>query len=294
MTGWTLGKVSGIEIRLHWTFVLLPIYIYFSSLASGFGIAGATTSVLLVLAIFGCVLLHELGHAFAARQFGIPTRDITLLPIGGVAALERIPRNPLQEMWIAVAGPLVNVVIAAALLLLIGFGGIFNGGFFASLALANIVLVLFNLIPAFPMDGGRILRSSLALFTNWHHATEIAVSVGKILAVGLGFAGLLSGNIMMLFVAMFVWFAANSELAMARTRPREARQSSEVQWNLHSDEGVPASTTAKKAAMWLASRRGTYCRVVESGKTIGTVTKAQLLSALSRGLGQTPIGKMIP
>ena len=142
-----------------------------------------------------------------------------------------------------------------------------------------------------------MLRSSLALFLDWHKATEIAVSVGMLVAFGLGFAGLLSGNLMMVLVALFVLFAANSELAMARFQPFQHREAgtrfTEPRWNADADEGVPASTTANRAAMWLAARKGSYCRVVESGKTIGTVTKAQLLSALSRGMGQMPIGQMV-
>ena len=109
---WYLGRLTGIDIRIHWTFLLLPVWIYFSSLAAGSGVGAATAAVAFVLAIFGCVLLHELGHSLMARQFGIPTRDITLLPIGGVARLQRMPRNPWQELAIAIAGPAVNVVIA--------------------------------------------------------------------------------------------------------------------------------------------------------------------------------------
>ena len=293
MNGWTLGNISGIKVKVHWTFALLPLYIYLSSLVAGSGLAGATLSVIFVLAIFACVLLHELGHAFAARQFGIPTRDITLLPIGGVAALESIPQNPLQEMWIAVAGPLVNVAIAAVLLLVIGSEAAFNGSFLGQLALANIALVIFNMIPAFPMDGGRVLRSSLALFMKWTAATQVAVAVGKVVAFALGFAGLFSGNFMLVFVALFVFVAANAELYNVQHADLQQRVPNEGHWNEAFADAVPANTPAGKVAMWLASRHATYCRVVESGRTIGTVTKEQLLTALANGRGQTPIGRLI-
>ncbi len=217
MNAWDLGTISGIRIRVHWTFFLLPIYIYFSSLLAGSGIAAASISILFVLAIFGCVLLHELGHALAARQFGIGTRDITLLPIGGVAALERMPRNPWQELWIAVAGPLVNVVIAA--ILFVGFSlnplmapGLISN-FLTQLMYANVVLVVFNMIPAFPMDGGRVLRSALAMFNNYGTATRIAATVGKVIAVGFAIFALTSGNLMLLLLAGFVYLAAHSENA---------------------------------------------------------------------------------
>ena len=212
---WEFGSISGIKLRLHWTFLLLPIWVYLSSVIGGVGVVGAATSVLFVLAIFGCVLLHELGHAMAARQFGIGTRDITLLPIGGVAALERMPRIPLQELWIAVAGPLVNVVIASVIFLglLISPVSTSNviGQFLGQLALVNVVLVVFNMIPAFPMDGGRVLRSVLAMFMEYASATHVAATVGQICAIGLGLTGLFTGNVILIFVAGFVFLAARAE-----------------------------------------------------------------------------------
>jgi Zn-dependent protease len=317
MRSWTLGKISGITIRIHWTFLLLPLYLYFSSILAGSGMTAAMVTVVFVLAIFGCVLLHELGHALAARQFGIPTRDITLLPIGGVAALERMPRNPWQELWIAVAGPLVNVVIASGLFLglwlsTVGSGGL--GTFFWQLAIANVVLVVFNLIPAFPMDGGRILRSVLALFVDWVQATQIAVSVGKVAAIAFGFLGLMSGNLMLVLVGVFVFFAAQGELMSATAgygwpQPdrrfagfESARQDPFEAWSASpADSGfsdldtasVPSTLSVNSVAAWLASRRAEYCRVMESGREIGVITHGQLMMALSRGLGHLPVGLLL-
>ena len=164
-----LGKIAGIEIFLHWTFFLLLGFVFFSDL--GQGTPAAALGVLFVLALFGCIVLHELGHALAARKYGIPTRDITLLPIGGVARLERMPREPKQELWVAVAGPLVNVAIAAFLfvaIMVIRFTNLdaivphAQRSFLWPLLLMNLFLIAFNMLPAFPMDGGRVLRALLA------------------------------------------------------------------------------------------------------------------------------------
>jgi Zn-dependent protease len=218
---WKLGNVAGIGVYVHWSFWLLPAWIL---LSSGGGLGGALSTVLFVFAIFGCVVLHELGHALMARHFNIGTRDITLYPIGGVASLERIPRRPSQELAIALAGPAVNVVIAAVLfvlLLVVGVGtqGLvfkFTGGsFFVNLLLVNVALVVFNMLPAFPMDGGRVLRALLAMRLPYLRATEIAVRVGQGVAIVLGLVGLFTGGTI-LFVALFVFLAAQAELSMAR------------------------------------------------------------------------------
>lgn len=218
---WNLGKISGIKIRLHWSFLLIPAVMFYSAISSGLGMAVAISSVVFVLAVFFCVLLHELGHAFAARQFGIGTRDILLLPIGGVASLERMPRKPWQEMWIAVAGPLVNVVIAIAIAAGLYFfsaaAGATASSFLLNLMIANVILVVFNMIPAFPMDGGRVLRSVMAMFMPYAKATVIAAKVGKWCAVlmvmyGLFRYGLFDFQFMMIvMLAGFVFLAGQAE-----------------------------------------------------------------------------------
>jgi Zn-dependent protease len=218
---WKLGNLAGIGVYLHWSFWLLPAWIL---LSAGGGLAGAMGSLLFVFAIFGCVVLHELGHALMARQYGIGTRDITLYPIGGVASLERMPRRPSQELAIAVAGPAVNVVIAGvlfAILLVAGIGAqtptfsLVGGSFLLNLLVVNVLLVLFNMLPAFPMDGGRVLRAFLAMRMPCLRATEIAVRVGQGVAIILAIIGLFSGGTL-LFIALFVFLAAQAELAMAR------------------------------------------------------------------------------
>ena len=205
-----IARIAGTEVRIHITFLLFLAWIGFSYYQVG-GAAAAIPGVLFVLALFGCVLLHEFGHALAARAFGIPTPDITLLPIGGVARLQRMPDKPWQELIVAIAGPLVNVVIAFALLPFLGRpAGLENieqmehpgVGMLPKLASVNIMLVLFNLIPAFPMDGGRVLRSLLAMTLPYGRATQIAAWIGQALAFVFGFIGLFT-NPMLIFIAFF-------------------------------------------------------------------------------------------
>jgi Zn-dependent protease len=221
---WKLGNVEGIGVYIHWTFWLLPAWILLSTLSSGGGVGAAAISLVFVFAIFGCVVLHELGHALMARQYRIGTRDITLYPIGGVASLERMPTRPSAELAIALAGPAVNVVIAAGLFVLLLLSGVtasgmafnpFGGGLLANLMWVNVVLVIFNLLPAFPMDGGRVLRAFLAMQMPHANATVVAARVGQVMAVLMGLVGLFTGSMLML-VAVFVFLAAQAELTMAR------------------------------------------------------------------------------
>jgi Zn-dependent protease len=213
---WKLGRVAGIDLFLHPTFLL--VFLFTGGLP-----------ILFVVALFGCVLLHELGHALMARRFGIETADITLYPIGGVARLRRMPRAPGAELLIALAGPAVNFAIVAALLGLqmlglagSGYGSWF-GGFVESLMLTNLVLGLFNLIPAFPMDGGRVLRALLSGWLGRAQATSIAASVGRALALAFGVYSLLSFNLLHVALAAFIYFVAGSEEAgvLAEERRRE-------------------------------------------------------------------------
>jgi Zn-dependent protease len=227
-----LGKIAGIDVYLHWTFFLLLGLVFFSDLGQGTGIPAAIQAVLFVLALFACIVLHELGHALAARRYGIPTRDITLLPIGGVARLERMPREPKQELWVAVAGPLVNVAIAAclaAILLVIRYGRIGLlapiGGFLWPLLLMNLFLVAFNMLPAFPMDGGRVLRALLACKLEYVRATRIAARVGQAMAllfIAAGAFGYMTGlkalsapQPMLVLIGAFIFIGARNEAHIA-------------------------------------------------------------------------------
>lgn len=220
-----VGRIGGITVRLHTTFLLLLLWIGVSHFLQG-GWPAAIQGVAFILAIFGSVLLHEFGHAFAARRYGIHTPDITLLPIGGVARLERLPENPREELVVALAGPLVNVVIAALLLGGLALTGhsellrrfdLIGGEFFAQLLFVNVWLVLFNLVPAFPMDGGRVLRALLATRLGYVRATNVAASVGQAFAflfVLLGFFF----NPMLIFIGMFVYMGAAQEASSTQLR----------------------------------------------------------------------------
>ena len=225
---WTLGRLFGIRLRMHWTFLLLLLWIGFIYGDIG-GLEAAIRGILFVLAVFACVVLHEYGHALTARRYGIATRDITLLPIGGVARLERMPSDPKQELLVAIAGPAVNVVIAAVLAAALWAtgnfprtvlpGDILESSFFANLMRVNLFIVAFNLLPAFPMDGGRVLRALLARRIDYVRATDIAAQIGQLMAILFAVAGLfVFGNIWLLFIAIFVYMGAEAEAQLVRTR----------------------------------------------------------------------------
>jgi len=309
INSWDIGSVQGIKLRVHWTFLLLPLWIFASAISSGMGLTSAIVSLMFVIAIFGCVLLHELGHAFAAQQFGIGTRDITLLPIGGVAALERIPQIPLRELWIAAAGPLVNVVIALiifAIQIMTGPGNSTAYLFFSQLMIANVALVLFNLIPAFPMDGGRILRSLLGLKLRYVMATTIATRTSQFCAVVFGLLGLFSGQVLILLAALFVYFAAQSENRMVQqhrssvsndsaksTQPNSKSFRRTRENRFRKDVGVPSSLSIQSVAAWLTNQRLDRCQIMESGRFIGEVTGSQLTTAVYRGLSRKPVRQLV-
>jgi Zn-dependent protease len=214
-----LGTFSGIPVFVHWTFLLLLGFVALSQLVVSGSIAVAMSGVALVAVIFGCVVLHEFGHALAARRYGIGTRDVTLLPIGGIARLDRMPHSPKQELRVALAGPAVNLAIAGLLgvWLFLASPGMTGGSFAARLLSVNLALAVFNMLPAFPMDGGRVLRALLAQRIGHFEATEVAAKIGRGVAVVFGIIGLL-WNPMLILIALFVWFGAGQEAAMARRR----------------------------------------------------------------------------
>ncbi len=214
-----IARVSGIELKVHVTFFALLVFVAWMYYQNG-GVAAAWDGLVFVLLLFVCVLLHEFGHAFAARAFGIRTPDITLLPIGGVARLERMPKNPMQELIVAAAGPAVNVVIVLALWIVLGISAISRDltsvGEATDLAMrllqVNIVLIVFNLIPAFPMDGGRILRALLGMKFSHATATVVASRVGQVMAALFVVVGIFRGNPFLVFIGIFVFSGAQQEL----------------------------------------------------------------------------------
>jgi len=219
---WRLGRIAGIDVYVHATFLILLAYVALPALLPGGSLASAADGIALVLMVFTFVVLHELGHDLVARRFGIATRDITLLPIGGVSRLERMPDDPRQELLVALAGPAVNAILAAALYLCgralgsdaIDGRSMWEGGLLARLFWVNVSLAAFNLLPAFPMDGGRVFRSLLSLRMDRVKATQIAARTGQVVAVLLAFVGLFE-NPFLLLIALFVWMGATQEASAA-------------------------------------------------------------------------------
>ncbi|WP_337175342.1 site-2 protease family protein [Paludisphaera sp.] len=222
---WKIGRIAGIPIYVHWTFVILIAWLVAAGASAGGGLPAGLRQGGFVLALFGCVVLHELGHALMARRFGVPTADITLLPIGGVARLQRLPEKPGQELMVALAGPAVNVVIVAVLWLVgVRFPAgdesaeVLHAGFWSKILLVNVFLAAFNMLPAFPMDGGRVLRALLAMKLPYAKATRAAATVGQMMAIAFGLFGLSSGAPLLLFIALFVWIGAEAEALQVAER----------------------------------------------------------------------------
>lgn len=223
---WKLGRFAGIDVFVHATFLLLVGWVGYSHWLESQDWGKVLNGILFILALFLCVVLHEYGHALTARRYGIKTRDITLYPIGGMARLERMPERPVEELWVALMGPAVNLVVAAVLfvylvstnsLVPLSEISVGSGSFVERLLVANVSLVLFNIIPAFPMDGGRVLRALLAMRMDYVRATQIAAFIGQGMAFFLGFIGLF-GNPFLLFIALFVWIGASQEAGMVQAR----------------------------------------------------------------------------
>lgn len=293
----TIARVWGSEIRIHITFLLLLAWIGIASYLQG-GANAALDSVLFVIAVFACVALHELGHALAARRYGITTPDITLLPIGGLARLSRIPERPSEEIVIALAGPAVNVVIAAILILLLGarvsmgeLADLENSafGFAARLATVNVFLVLFNLIPAFPMDGGRVLRAALSFKLGRRRATEVAAMIGQGLAFVFGFVGLFSGNAILVFIAIFVFLAAQAEagdvglVEASRRLPVDRAM-------IRSFEALgPQSTVEDAADLMLRTTQHEFPVLDAAGRLRGMLTRNDMIKAYRSGGQKTSV-----
>jgi Zn-dependent protease/CBS domain-containing protein len=301
---WKVGRIAGIDLRVHATFLILLAWSALSSYQATGTAAGAARGVLFILALFLSVVLHELGHALAARRFGVPTRDITLLPIGGVARLAYIPREPSQELRVALAGPAVTLAIILVLygaLRLLGLPLVpasdvltSRGDVLSQLMWANVSLFLFNLLPAFPMDGGRVLRAALALRMDYVRATEVAARVGKAFALLFGIVGLLYNPVLVL-IALFVWMGAAGEAAEAQQRA--------------SLEGVPVERVMIRDVRTLAPRDSLAVALdhvlagfqqdfpvvdgADGGRVVGVLTRAKLLEALAKHGRDAPVAEVM-
>jgi Zn-dependent protease len=293
---WRIGTYAGIGVYVHATFFLLIGWIGLSYWLQEGSLINVVSGVGYVLALFACIVLHEYGHALTARRYGIQTRDITLLPIGGVARLERMPDKPIQELWVALAGPAVNLVIAAGLLVWLLVSSSFeplaqlsmtSGPFLERLMMVNVLLVGFNLIPAFPMDGGRVLRALLAMRMEYTRATQVAASIGQALAFVFGFIGLFS-NPSLVFIAFFVWIGAAQESRMVQMKAAL--------------EGIPVSRVMLTGFETLSpdDRLGDAVRlilsgaqqdfpVLENGQVVGILTRGDLLRELQQQGAEIPV-----
>ena len=296
-----LGKFAGIQVYIHLTFFLLLIWVAASHLSRGAGLDGAISGVLFIMAIFLCVVLHEYGHALAARHFGIETKDIILLPIGGLARLERMPREPMQEVQVALAGPAVNLVIAGLLYLFllmtdslipVASLNVASGPFLERLMFVNIFLLVFNLIPAFPMDGGRVLRALLAIRGNYVQATQRAAQIGQGIAFIFGLAGLLLGYPMLIFIAFFVWIGAAQESSM--TMMSSAMGGIPVSQAMMTDFKVLQydDDIGKAVSLTIAGPQNDF-PVMRNDQVVGILTQVQLMSKLQSIEENSPVAEIM-
>jgi Zn-dependent protease/CBS domain-containing protein len=297
----TIGRIAGTAVRIHITFLLLLAWIGLSAWRTG-GSEAALGGLVFILLLFGCVLAHEFGHILMARRFGIATPEVTLLPIGGVAALERMPEKPREQLAVAVAGPAVNVAIAAVLLLYLGASSdssqVAEGmnrledssfNLVARLASANVFLVLFNLLPAFPMDGGRVLNALLAMRMDKRKAMRISARTGQMMAFLFGFAGLVWGNPMLVFIAIFVYVAAAAEA--------ESSGLEDIASNLFVSDAMETrfavapvdATLADTVDILLATPQYEFPIVDGFGKSVGLLTRDGLIAALREAGPMAPV-----
>ncbi|SRR6266487_3294812 len=294
---WKLGNFAGIDVFVHATFLILIGWVGYSYWLEYGSLAKVAEGILFILALFLCVVLHEYGHALTARKYGIKTRDITLYPIGGVARLERMPDKPIEELWVALMGPAVNLVIAAVLFVYLFFSGglvpiadltIASGSFLTRLMTLNIWLVLFNLIPAFPMDGGRVLRALLAMRMDYVRATQIAANIGQGLAFVFGFIGLFS-NPFLLFIAFFVWIGASQEASMAQMR--NSISGIPVTRAMLTDFKTlsPRDTLSQVVGLILAGSQHDFPVLDNDGRVIGILERNEFIAALSKKGQSTPV-----
>jgi Zn-dependent protease/CBS domain-containing protein len=309
---WRIGRVAGIEIYIHATFLLLIAWLLMIHLSHGSSIEETILGIAFVMALFACIVLHEYGHALTARRYGIKTRDITLLPIGGVARLERIPKDPRQELLVALAGPAVNVLIAGVLYLvvtLVGFDRVnvpvetSRGEFVGSnplwdLMRINLFLALFNLLPAFPMDGGRVLRAVLAMKIPRIRATKIASILGQMMAVffaliGFGmFPDISERNPFLVFIALFVYLGASQEYQTIRWEAAVEGLTARDAMVTNFRSLVASDQLGRAVSLLLQGTQHDFPVLDDNFRVVGLLLRQDLISALSKdGGAQLPVSK---
>jgi Zn-dependent protease len=303
--GWSfkLGRISGINIQVHFTFFLILIWGAFNFGGS----AGPLYGLLVTVTLFTLVLLHELGHSVAAMAYGIRVRDITLLPIGGVARLERMPEKPIQEFVVALAGPAVNVLLAIILAPIVfglagGLGPMVLSmrsqpgltGLLTFLLTANISLALFNLLPAFPMDGGRIFRAVMGTFLSFERATSVAVTVGRVLAVGLGIFGLINGQFFLALIALFIFTASGQEGAAVTAKSRLQGVNAGQALTRDTISLSPNATVAQAASMVMRGDRPDFAVVDPYNRQLlGVVSSSDVARAVERDQWASPMSDIM-
>lgn len=298
---WRIGRIAGIDVFIHFTFFLLLAWIAYSYYAVRGSMADALGGVVFILALFGVVVLHELGHALAARRYGIATRDITLLPIGGLARLERMPEEPAQELVVALAGPAVNVAIAAAIYVGTVLGAELapvtdvtrvGGAFLSQMFWVNVALVVFNLLPAFPMDGGRVLRAVLAMNMDYVRATQIAATVGQAMAILFFIGGLFAGHPMLMFIGLFVWLGAMQESSF--TQMRSALSGIPVGRAMVTNfETLDADEPLARAVDYVLAGFQEDFPVVSNSQLVGVLKHGDLTTALAQHGLQVRVGDVM-
>jgi Zn-dependent protease len=286
---------------MHFTFLLLLGFIGLSHWMQTREVAAALAGVSFFVALFACVLLHEFGHALTARKYGIKTRDITLLPIGGLARLERMPEKPMQEFWVAVAGPAVNVVIAGAIfaylfatstLVPLDQLSVTGGSFLERIAVINVFLVLFNMLPAFPMDGGRVVRALLATRMDYARATNIAARLGQGMAILFGIVGFFH-NPFLIFIAIFVFLGAQAESGIVQMKSALGGLPMQRVMITEFRTLAPSDPLSRAVEHVLAGFQQDFPVVEADGRLVGVLTRTDLIGALAvRGQG-TPVGEVM-
>lgn len=284
---WRIATIAGIDVRIHVTFLILLLWIAWSAYALTGTWAGAVDGVVMLVLVFAAVVVHEFSHALMARRFGVKTRDITLLPIGGVSSLERMPDRPRDELLVAVAGPATNIVLAglcAVIALMLGYdlvpaGLLDPAPMVVRLLWVNVVLAAFNLLPAFPMDGGRALRALLAMKVGDRRATRIAAQLGQAMALLFGIIGLFF-NPLLLFIALFLWMGASGEAKLAEAKwmahgvPVAAAMARQV-------ESIPADATLRLPLQRTLEGFQRDFPVIEGDRVIGVLSGETMLRALA-------------
>ncbi len=283
-----LSSLGGITIKMHWTFLILLAWVIAANSVQGLTWDKILWSFIFIVLVFLSVLLHELGHLWAAKRFNILTKEITLLPIGGISYYENFPKSPKEELLISLVGPVINLGIAGMLLPFIQshapiwevtrhFDIIHEDDFLYKLHLVNLGLFAVNLLPAFPLDGGRILRSILGLRMNYFKATSIVVIIGKVLAAAFLVTAIIYFNLVLLLLSLLIFVAVRSEEYVLHLRSLiKGLKFSDVVINDY--QSVQANNTVQEAMNKLMNNHSKHFFVMEGGKPIGTIHRMQVIN----------------